>query len=99
MMSLPPTSRGGSAPATKSPRTSIGNGLLALHRHPAQWAQLTARPSRAAAAVEEVLRFDSSVQLTSRKAFETVALSEGTVIARGESGLCLLGAANGDPDA
>jgi cytochrome P450 len=76
----------------------IGNGLLALHRQSAQWARLTERPALAAAAVEEVLRFDSSVQLTSRKAFETVTLPQGTEIARGESVLCLLGAANRDPD-
>jgi cytochrome P450 len=44
------------------------------------------------------LRFDSSVQLTSRKAFETVMLPQGTEIARGESVLCVLGAANRDPD-
>jgi cytochrome P450 len=44
------------------------------------------------------LRFDSSVQLTSRKAFETVTLPQGTEIARGESVLCVLGAANRDPD-
>jgi cytochrome P450 len=76
----------------------IGNGLLALHRHPAQWALLTQRPALAAAAVEELLRFDSSVQLTSRKAFQTVALPQGTVVERGESVLCVLGAANRDPD-
>jgi cytochrome P450 len=76
----------------------IGNGVLALHRQPTQWALLTERPALAAAAVEEVLRFDSSVQLTSRKAFETVGLPQGTEIARGESVLCVLGAANRDPE-
>ena len=76
----------------------IGNGVLALHRQPAQWALLIAQPTRAAVAVEEMLRFDSSVQLTSRKAFETVVLPQGTQVARGESVLCVLGAANRDPD-
>jgi cytochrome P450 len=76
----------------------IGNGLLALHRQGAQWRRLIERPALAATAVEELLRFDSSVQLTSRKAFETVTLPQGTVVARGESVLCLLGAANRDPD-
>jgi cytochrome P450 len=75
----------------------IGNGLLALHRHPAQWARLCADPSLSAFAVEELLRFDSSVQVTSRKAFEDVRLPEGTPIARGEAVVCLLGAANRDP--
>jgi cytochrome P450 len=75
----------------------IGNGLLALHRQPTEWTRLTANPDLAASAVEELLRFDSSVQLTSRKAFEDVRMADGTVITRGESLICLLGAANRDP--
>jgi len=75
----------------------IGNGLLALHRHPDQWGKLVAEPTLAGNAVEELLRFDSSVQLTSRKAFEDVAL-DGTIVRRGESVMCLLGAANRDPE-
>ena len=76
----------------------IGNGLLALHRHNAQWQKLAAEPALAASAVEELLRFDSSVQLTSRKALEDVTLPNGTRIRRGEAVMCLLGAANRDPD-
>lgn len=75
----------------------IGNGLLALHRNPDQWGKLVAEPALAGNAVEELLRFDSSVQLTSRKAFEDVAL-DGTIVRRGESVMCLLGAANRDPE-
>jgi hypothetical protein len=75
----------------------IGNGLRALHRHPEQWGRLKANPALAANAVEELLRFDSSVQLTTRKAFEDVTLPEGTRIRPGEVVLCLLGAANRDP--
>src|SRR6266571_2268962 len=75
----------------------IGNGLLALHRHPDQWQKLVAEPALAGNAVEELLRFDSSVQLTSRKAFEDVTL-DGTILRRGESVMCLLGAANRDPE-
>src|SRR6266478_5765052 len=44
----------------------IGNGLLALHRQPDQWERLKADPSLAANAVEELLRYDSSVQLSGR---------------------------------
>src|SRR2546427_790901 len=75
----------------------IGNGLLALHRNPDQWRKLVADPMLAGNAVEELLRFDSSVQLTSRKAFEDVTL-DGTILRRGESVMCLLGAANRDPE-
>ncbi len=75
----------------------IGNGLLALHRNPDEWRKLVAEPALAGNAVEELLRFDSSVQLTSRKAFEDVTL-DGTILRRGESVMCLLGAANRDPE-
>jgi cytochrome P450 len=75
----------------------IGNGLLALHRNPDQWQKLVENPALASNAVEELLRFDSSVQLTSRKAFEDVTL-DGTIVRRGESVMCLLGAANRDPE-
>jgi cytochrome P450 len=75
----------------------IGNGLLALHRQPDQWQKLVENPALAGNAVEELLRFDSSVQLTSRKAFEDVTL-DGTILRRGESVMCLLGAANRDPE-
>jgi cytochrome P450 len=74
----------------------IGNGLLALFRHPDQLARLRADPALITNAIEEFLRFDSSVQLTGRVALEDVELA-GKEIAEGESVLCLLGAANRDP--
>lgn len=74
----------------------IGNGVLALLRHPDQLARLRAEPSLVASAVEEVLRFDSPVQATSRIPVEDVELC-GTLFPKGvEIGL-LLGAANRDP--
>jgi cytochrome P450 len=76
----------------------IGNGLLALHRNPGQWRKLVQDPGLAGNAVEELLRYDSSVQLTTRKAFEDVTLADGTHVRRGESVMCLLGAANRDPE-
>lgn len=76
----------------------IGNGLLALHRNPDQWDLLVREPERAAGAVEELLRYDSSVQLTTRKASEDVEVGEERVtIKRGEGVICLLGAGNRDP--
>jgi cytochrome P450 len=76
----------------------IGNGLLALHRQPDQWEMLTRDPSLAASATEELLRYDSSVQLTARKAAENIEIGEEKVlIKRGEGVICLLGAGNRDP--
>ena len=77
----------------------IGNGLLALHRNPEQLALLKARPELMPGAVEEFLRYDSSVQLTSRVALEDIADLGGRPIPQGESVLCLLGSANRDPAA
>ncbi len=75
----------------------IGNGVLALHRNPDQLALLRSEPQRTANAVEELLRYDSSVQATGRTALEDVELG-GLHVSKGESVLCLLGAANRDPD-
>jgi cytochrome P450 len=75
----------------------IGNGLLALHRHPEQLRLLRDEPTLAANAVEELLRYDSSVQVTGRTALEDVADLGDIRIEKGQSVLCLLGAANRDP--
>ena len=74
----------------------IGNGLLALHRHPDQWERLKADPALIPNAVEELLRYDSSVQLSGRVTNAEVELSGVTIPAR-ESVITLLGAANRDP--
>src|SRR5476649_2357557 len=52
----------------------IGNGLLALHRNPDQLALLKRDPSLMPNAIEELLRYDSSVQLTGRTALEDIEL-------------------------
>jgi cytochrome P450 len=75
----------------------IGNGLLALHRNPDQLALLKARPELITNAIEEFLRYDSSVQLTGRVALEDIEDLGGRRIPAGESVLCLLGSANRDP--
>ena len=74
----------------------LGNGLLALHRNPDQWETLRENPSVIPNAIEELLRYDSSVQLTGRMTLEPVELG-GMAIPAGESVACLLGAANRDP--
>jgi hypothetical protein len=75
----------------------IGNGLLALHRNPDQLALLKSRPELTGNAIEEFLRYDSSVQMTGRVALEDIEDLGGKRIPKGESVLCLLGSANHDP--
>ena len=75
----------------------IGNGLLALYRNPDQLALLKANPQLITNAIEEFLRYDSSVQMTGRVALEDIEDLGGKRIPKGESVLCLLGSANHDP--
>lgn len=75
----------------------IGNGLLALHRNPDQLALLKARPELMTNAIEEFLRYDSSVQMTGRVTLEEIEDLGGVKIPKGETVLCLLGSANRDP--
>jgi cytochrome P450 len=75
----------------------IGNGLLALHRNPDQLALLKANPALITNAIEEFLRYDSSVQMTGRVALEEIDDLGGKKIPKGETVLCLLGSANRDP--
>jgi cytochrome P450 len=74
----------------------IGNGLLALLRHPEQLRLLREHPEMAPAAVEEFLRYDSSTQMASRVAHERLEIG-GKVIQRGQAVNLLLGSANHDP--
>jgi cytochrome P450 len=75
----------------------IGNGLLALHRNPDQLALLKANPALITNAIEEFLRYDSSVQMAGRVALEDIDDLGGKKIPKGEAVLCLLGSANRDP--
>ncbi|HEX4111708.1 MAG TPA: cytochrome P450 [Stellaceae bacterium] len=75
----------------------IGNGLLSLYRNPDQLRLLRERPELAVNAVEETLRYDSSVQVTGRAALQDVSVG-GVAIKAGEGVLCLLGAGNRDPE-
>lgn len=74
----------------------IGNGLLALHRNPDQWERLKDDPSLIPNAIEELLRYDSSVQLTGRVTHSEVEVG-GVKLGAEESVVTLLGAANRDP--
>lgn len=74
----------------------IGNGLLALHRNPGQLRLLRENPTLITNAIEELLRYDSSVQMAARTTLEEASVG-GMDLAKGETVLCLLGAANRDP--
>ena len=74
----------------------IGNGLLALHLAPEQWQRIKDDPALIPNAVEELLRFDSSVQMTGRVTNTEVEVG-GVTLPAGESVITLLGAANRDP--
>jgi pimeloyl-[acyl-carrier protein] synthase len=74
----------------------IGNGTLALLRHPEQLARLRAEPALLENAVEELLRYDSPVQATVRVATEDVELG-GQKVPANALVVCGIGAANRDP--
>jgi cytochrome P450 len=74
----------------------IGNGALALLRHPDQLARLRADPALIPNAIEELLRYDSPVQRTARITTTDVEI-DGRPIAKGAMVVTALGAANRDP--
>ena len=76
----------------------IGNGTLALLRHRDQLDRLRDDPNLDRHAVEELLRFDSPVQLTQRITLDDYQVGDVT-IPKGQNLIPLLGAANRDPDA
>jgi cytochrome P450 len=74
----------------------IGNGLLALCRHPEQQQRLRENRDLIPSAIEEMLRFDPPVQMTLR--VPTAATNvRGTDIPAGSLCFILLAAANRDP--
>jgi cytochrome P450 len=74
----------------------LANGLYALLRHPAEMAALRADPGLVGGYVEEMLRYDPPVQLTSRYVTRPAKVGE-VPLSAGGSVLLLLGAANRDP--
>lgn len=73
----------------------IGNAVLTLLRHPDALRQLRASPELIKPAVEEVLRYESPVQATSRVAREAIPLGD-YVIEPGQGVSLLFGSANRD---
>jgi cytochrome P450 len=75
----------------------IGNGMGALLGHPDQMAALWDDPSLLPTAVDEVLRWDSPVQLDGRTVLEPAEVA-GQQVEVGTRVMTLLGAANRDPE-
>jgi hypothetical protein len=74
----------------------LGNGVLALLRHPDELAKLRKQPELARNAVEEVLRYDSSVAEANRVTTKSMQI-DGVTIAAGQTIVSSLLAANYDP--
>lgn len=76
----------------------ISNGVVALLRNPEQLERLRAQPDLIPSAVNEFLRYDSPVQLTSRMVPEDLEF-KGYEVKKGDQLVLLLAAANRDPAA
>jgi len=74
----------------------IGNGLVALSKHPEQKTRLIAQPELIKTTVEEILRYESSNQLGNRMTSEPVELG-GVALPAGTPVTLCIGAANRDP--
>lgn len=75
----------------------IGNGLLSLLRNPRELQVLRANPSLYPSTIEELLRYESPIQYTSRLAPADVDLG-GKLIRRRQAVIAVVGAANHDPE-
>jgi cytochrome P450 len=74
----------------------LGNGLVALLDNPDQLELMRRNQELATSAVEELLRFDSPVQINTRTALTDTEVA-GLPVPRGERVVCYLGAGNRDP--
>jgi cytochrome P450 len=75
----------------------LGNGLLALLRNPAQWRRLREEPGIAANATEELLRYDSPVQMATPRVATVDVEIDGYVIPEGETVVAIVASGNRDP--
>ncbi len=75
----------------------VGTALVQLQRHPDNLDYLVEDPTRAWKCLDEILRFDSVSQIVARVAMEDIEYS-GQTIAKGQTVLLSIGAANHDPE-
>ncbi len=76
---------------------TLGNGMLAFARHPDQWQRVVDGSVPAAAAGEEMIRFDPPLQLFERWVLSDDFTIGDVSIPRGAKIALLFGAANRDP--
>ncbi|CAN5870949.1 cytochrome P450 [soil metagenome] len=76
----------------------IAHAVLAMLRHPGQWAALAADPGRVSRVIDESLRYDAPAQLVGRISAEDMVIGESAV-PKGETMILLLAAAHRDPAA
>jgi cytochrome P450 len=76
---------------------TLGNGMLAFARRPDQWRRVVSGEVAAAAAVEEMIRYDPPLQLFERWVLTDDVAIGGVPIPRGAKIAMLFGAANRDP--
>lgn len=74
----------------------MGNIIVALSRNPEQLGKILAQPERIPAAINEFIRFDSSLETATRVVNEPVTLGN-TILPRGARALIMLHAAHHDP--
>jgi cytochrome P450 len=74
----------------------IGNGVLALLEHPTELDRLRENPDLIKPAVEELLRYDSAVQMSNERYAREELTIAGVTIAPGETVHAMLGSANRD---
>jgi cytochrome P450 len=75
----------------------IGNGVLTLLRNPGSWEMLRDDRALIPLAVEEVLRYESPIQMIGRITAENVEI-RGVSIGKGQPVGLMLGSANRDPE-
>jgi cytochrome P450 len=75
----------------------LANSMVALLQNPDQLELLRRQPGLTAAAVEELLRYDTPVQLLSRVAWDDLEIA-GVPVAGGDWIVAYLGAGNRDPE-
>lgn len=75
----------------------LGSGLRRLLEHETAWSELIEDPARVPNAIEEILRFDSSVIAWRRQTTKDTDIG-GVTIPEGARLLLMLGSANRDPD-